>query len=543
LFMPDDVWQTLNLMSTNAHNRLIVKSVGVIMVGVLASRFLGFLREWTVAHLIGSNALTDTYYAAFSLPDILNYLVAGAAIEVIFVPVFWMYLADDKKEEAWRVFSTIMTFVGLLLCVLIGFGEIFAAQIVRRVVAPGFNPADQARVVFLTRLMLPAQLFLCLGMVLNAVQYTRSHFAMPVLGVIVANLGVVLGGWFLSSRIGIAGFAVGLLAGNFCGFFLLQVIAVMRLGGRFRPNLHFGHPGFRLFLKLAFPIMLALSVIVTDDWLLRWFGSFLAPASISWLTYSKTLMRAPLMIVGHAIGVASFPLLTELYAQGQMGELNRTLNHAIRGLLLFLVPVSAFAIALSDPIIYLVFSHTRMSSADLHSTASALVFFSIGMFAWGLQNLISRGFYAMRDMITPAVVGTTFTFLNIPLYWYLAHRWEFRGLAIASSWSVIAYTIVIFILLVRKTGNPAAWELARFLGRVVLACIPCAVCSYYLAHWLEARFVWQTTLGSLEVLLLVTPVGLALAVLSGRLLRIKEVEFYFSKVLALLGTAPITVSN
>jgi putative peptidoglycan lipid II flippase len=530
-------------MIAKAENRLVVKSVGVIMVGVLASRFLGFLREWTVAHLLGSSAVTDTYYAAFSLPDLLNYLVAGAAIEVIFIPVFWMYLAEDKQEEAWRVFSTIMTFVGLLLFVLIGFGEIFAVQIVRMVVAPGFNPAEQAQVVFLTRLMLPAQLFLCLGMVLNAVQYTRSHFAMPVLGVIVANLGVVLGGWLLSPRIGIAGFAVGLLAGNFCGFFLLQAIAVMRLGGRFRPNLHFGHPGFRLFLKLAFPIMLALSVIVTDDWLLRWFGSFLAPASITWLSYSKTLMRAPLMIVGHAIGVASFPRLTELYAQGKMQELNRTLNHAIRGLLLLLVPISALAIALSDPVIYLVFSHTRMSSADLHSTASALMFFSIGMFAWGLQNLISRGFYAMRDMITPAVVGTIFTFLNIPLYWYLAHRWGFRGLAIASSWSVIAYTVVAFFLLVRKTGNPAAWDLAQLLARVVLACIPCAVCSYYMAHWLETRLVWQTSFGSLEVLLLVTPVGLAVAAISAWLLRIREVEFYLRKVLALCGTAPVAVSN
>jgi putative peptidoglycan lipid II flippase len=530
-------------MTANTHNRLVVKSVGVIMVGVLASRFLGFLREWSVAHLMGSSAMTDTYYAAFSLPDFFNYLVAGVAIEVIFVPVFMMYLADDKKEEGWRVFSTIMTFVGLLLIVLIGFGEIFASQIVRSVVAPGFNPAEQARVVFLTRLMLPAQLFLCLGMVLNAVQYTRSHFAIPVFGVIVANFSVILGGWLLSSRIGIAGFAVGLLVGNFCGFFLLQIIAVMRLGGRFRPNLQFGHPGFRLFLKLAIPIMLALSVIVTDDWLIRWFGSFLAPASITWLTYSKTLMRAPLTVVGQAIGVASFPLLTRLYAQGQMEELNRTLNHAIRGMLLLLVPISALAIALSDPVVYLVFSHTRMSPVDLHATASALVFFSIGMFAWGLQNLISRGFYATRDMITPAVVGTIFTFVNIPLYWYLAHRWEFRGLAIASSWSVIAYTVVTFILLVRKTRNQAAWQLVQFLARVVLACIPCAVCSYYLAHWLEARMVWQTTLGSLQILLFVTPVGLALTALSAWLLRIQEVEFYSRKVLGLFDTAPITISN
>jgi putative peptidoglycan lipid II flippase len=522
--------------------RDILRSIGTIMAGVLISRFLGFFREWTVAHLMGSSAVTDTYYAAFTVPDFLNYLIAGAALEVIFVPVFTKYWVEDNADEAWHVFSTVFTFLLLLLVALICLGEVYAYKVVQ-VIAPGFDPAEKARVIFLTRLMLPAQLFLCLGVLLNSVQNARARFATPILGMIIANLGVILGGWLLSPRIGIAGFAVGLLVGNFCGFFLIQVIAVWRLGGRFRPSLDLRHPGFRLFLTMAIPLMLALSVVVTDDWYLRWFGSFLPPASITWLTYSKTLMRMPLTVIGHAVGVVSFPFLSQLYSGRRFDEWNDTMNHTIKGLLLFLVPISALTMVLSTPVVFLVFSHTRMGAADLNSTASTLTCFSIGMSAWGLQNILSRGFYAMRDMVTPAIVGTVFTFLNFPVYAYLGRHWQTQGLALASSWSVIAYTAVIFLLLVRKTKNSHALGLVWFLARVILACVLPTLMCYYLTRWLELRIQWHSTHGSLELLTLVTTFGLTLMVLSAKLLRIREVDRYFREMLLSFGGPAVPTSH
>ena len=64
-------------MTTPSAIRRIALASGIIMTSVMLSRVLGFLRDWTVAHQVGSNAVTDAYYAAFTLPDFLNYLVAG----------------------------------------------------------------------------------------------------------------------------------------------------------------------------------------------------------------------------------------------------------------------------------------------------------------------------------------------------------------------------------------------------------------------------------------------------------------------------------
>ena len=96
------------------------------MGGILLSRCLGFFREWVVAHQVGSNAVTDAYYAAFTLPDFLNYLVAGASLSVTFIPVFTKYAAEGREDEGWHVFSTVVTFMGVLLGVFVIAGEIFA---------------------------------------------------------------------------------------------------------------------------------------------------------------------------------------------------------------------------------------------------------------------------------------------------------------------------------------------------------------------------------------------------------------------------------
>src|ERR1700735_1291026 len=101
---------------------------GIVMASVLLSRVLGLFREWTVAHQIGSNSITDAYYAAFTLPDFLNYLIAGGSLSVTFIPVFAMYVAEKNEDEGWRAFSTVITVMGFVLVAMVVAAEIFAPQ-------------------------------------------------------------------------------------------------------------------------------------------------------------------------------------------------------------------------------------------------------------------------------------------------------------------------------------------------------------------------------------------------------------------------------
>jgi putative peptidoglycan lipid II flippase len=515
-------------------HRRIAAATGIVMASVLLSRVLGFFRDWTLAHQMGSNAVTDAYNAAFTLPDFLNYLIAGGSLSVTFIPVFAKYAAEKREEEGWRVFSTVITVMGFVLIGLVLVGEVFAPHIVNWI-APGFSPGERARVVFLTRIMLPAQICFYEGSILSAVQYAKGQFVVPSLAPLIYNIGIILGGVLLAPRIGITGFAVGVLGGAVAGNFLLQIYGAHRAGASFSPSFDVKHPGFWLFLKLSVPIMLAVSVSFADDWILRYFGSYLQAASITWLTYGKNLMRVPLGLVGQGVGVASFPFLAQLYSEKRFEELNGVLNATFKGLIFLLLPISALTIAQSVPIVNLVFSHTRMHGPDLYATGQTLAYFSIGMFAWGAQYILARGFYATRDTVTPAIVGTLMTALNVPVYWWLAHQLQHLGLALASSIGIIAYTIVLFVLLNRRTKNPEEGSLVVFFLKMTGASLVAGIVCYRLTLLLESYLPWQKIWGALALLGTVTAAGVLLLAILLKLLRVPELDHYVSKAWAYTG--------
>jgi putative peptidoglycan lipid II flippase len=202
-----------------------------------------------------------------------------------------------------------------------------------------------------------------------------------------------------------------------------------------------------------------------------------------------------------------------------------------------LVPIAALTMALSRPVVYLVFSHTRMETADLNATAAALIFFSLGMFFWGAQNILARGFYATRMTWLPAIVGTLVTVAALPMYSLLAHYKQHIGLALASSLAMSAYAITLFFLLNRRTHNRDAGALMAFFGKVLAASAVTGVICYRLRLVLEPHFAWQKFGGAFLLLALVTSAGILLLLLLGRLLRIREMDQQIARLWRLASGA------
>ena len=235
-------------------------------------------------------------------------------------------------------------------------------------------------------------------------------------------------------------------------------------------------------------------------------------------------MRVPLGVVGQGVGVASFPFLSQLYSEGKFDELNRLLDSTLKGLIAILVPISAFTIAESAPIVYLVFSHTRLRGPDLDATAATLVFFSLGMFGWGAQYILARGFYATRNTMIPAIVGTALTVVDLPLYWLLVRRSAHLGLAMASSTGIILYTIILFVLLNRRTHNHKAGAMTLFFFKVCAASAASAWVCHRLQIALQPHFAWHRLPGDLLLLTTVTASGAVILLILGKLLRIRELD-------------------
>jgi putative peptidoglycan lipid II flippase len=242
--------------------------------------------------------------------------------------------------------------------------------------------------------------------------------------------------------------------------------------------------------------MVGFSLIFIDDWAIRWFGSYLIPASITWLNYGKVLMRVVVAIFGQAAGVASFPLLARSAAEKKWDELKSGIEDALLHVILAMIPISILMAILSRQIVYLLFSHTRLMIHDMEQTSLALVIFLAGAIAWGIQNIVGRGFYALGDTLTPTLIGSGMALAWLPVYWQLGKHFEFAGLAAASSLGVFAYTAVLCIVLDRRLKMPLG-KLASLLIKTLLCGAVAALAGLLLERKLQSLISWQRLAGSL----------------------------------------------
>src|SRR5438067_10082075 len=130
----------------------VARAAGIMLAAIFASRVLGLLRDVVVSKYFGANQFTDAYKAAFTLPDLFYYIIAGGALSSAFIPVFTEYLTKGEEEEAWKVYSIFGTALSLGLLVLILIGEIFAEPLLALVV-PGFGEQQLQLTVALTRIV------------------------------------------------------------------------------------------------------------------------------------------------------------------------------------------------------------------------------------------------------------------------------------------------------------------------------------------------------------------------------------------------------
>ena len=169
----------------------------VMMSAIFASRLLGLFRDTVIAYRFGQNALTDAYRAAFQLPDLLFFMVAGGALSSALMPVFSRYWENNQKDEAWRVFSTVATIMVSLTLGLVVLLEALTVPAIR-LMFPGFDPLRHELTVSLTRIVLPTQVFFLMGGLMMATLYARKQFTVPALGPNIYNLGIIFGGLVLA---------------------------------------------------------------------------------------------------------------------------------------------------------------------------------------------------------------------------------------------------------------------------------------------------------------------------------------------------------
>ncbi len=441
----------------------------LLLVAILLSRVVGFLREMYIAWAFGANSITDAYNAGFTIPDWLNYLVAGGTASITFVSIYTRFLAENREEEARKTFSAVITIMTAVLVVGIILAEIFAPQL-DRLMFSKFQPAEFALCVHLTRILLPAQLFFYVGGVVSAVLLSRRMFLLPAIGPLVYNGGIILGGLLFSHRLGISALAYGAVAGAFVGIFLINAIGASRLGVGYRPSFDVRNPAFREWVRLSIPLMLGVSLVTADDWILRYFAAG-GVGDITRLNYAKRLFQVPIAVLGQAASQASLPFFARLFGEKRFGEFADTVNASVYRIIAAALLVSSFMTVAALPLIDLVYRRGHLNFSDSQTTAVYFFWFSLSLAFWSAQGLYARAFYAAGNTLTPMIASTVITLASLPVYGALYRAFSARGLVLASDIGIAANCIGVAFLLNQRGLVPLAGLQWKEIGKALVVSI------------------------------------------------------------------------
>lgn len=480
-----------------SHRHTAFTATLLLMLSAFLSRIIGLVRVKYIAYLFGAGPQTDAFNSAFQLPDMIAYFLVGGAASVTFVTMLSRYRDSGREAEGARAMSVILTSMLLVLGGAILIAEIFAPLYVRWWFK-GFSAEQAALCTAMTRILLPGQLLFFAGGVFGSVLLVRKQFALQAVTPLIYNLGIIFGGVFLAKAVGISSLAWGALAGVFIGPFLMNAIGAHRAGVVYRPTLDWRNEGLREWARLSIPLMLGVSLVSFDNWIMNYFASG-DHGAITLLTYAKNLFNAPIAL-GQAAGAASLPFLASL--AGRTSETGipdltgfaRAVNSSVSRILAFSFLLSAWMIGLAFPAVDLIFRGGLFHRNSAQEMALYFAVFSISLCFWSAQTLYARAFYAAGNTLAPMVAGTIVVLVSLPIYWTLYRTHGATGLAIASDIGIIIQTITLAVMLDRRKMVSLSGLEYKELGKSAIAAIAGFAAISLLRRIMPASGRWKDLL-------------------------------------------------
>lgn len=452
----------------------------LLAASTILSRLMGLVRDKIISWQFGAGSEADMYFAAFMVPDIINSLLAGGIMSITMLPLLSRRFAEDEAD-AWRFFSCVFCWM-LLASLLVTGAGMLGAEPLARLTAPGFDPAQTARLAFFMRIILPAQVFFLCGACMTALLFLRRQFRVPALTPLIYNGSIILGGlclpwcaqalalppqWELG---GMSGYCVGVTIGAAVGAFWLPW-RVARADG-LHLECRLSHPLFRRFLLTALPLMLGQTIILMDEQFLRLFGTMLPDGNVSLLNYARRITQVPVGLMGQAAAVASYPFLVALVTSGERERFDSTLSTALRASVGLIIPAAVWLGLAARPVLTVIFQGGRFGAAETLACTPLLQIMLAATPLWIIYMVLVRAFYAGGDTITPAVTGTIMTVLALPCYYFWAVPHGAWAVSAVSSVSVSAYVLWLMLIWRRRRGGGAFVGLGGLALRVLLCSLP-----------------------------------------------------------------------
>jgi len=463
-------------------NEKVARAAGVVGLATMLSRVFGFLRDVVVAGFFGAGLVTDAFFVAFRIPNLLRRLLAEGSLTVSFVPVFTEYLKQRSREEALELADVAFTALSAILAV-VSVAGVLCAPLIVTVMAPGFvkDHAQYELTVLLTRFMFPYIFFVSLVALCMGILNSLRHFAAPALSPVVLNISMILAALLLRDLFAepIFALAVGVMVGGVLQL-AMQWPFLVKMGVRLRPNFHFRHPGLKRIGLLMMPAAFGAAIYQINVFIGTVLASLLPKGSVSYLYYADRIVELPLGVFAIAVGTAALPSFSDQVARGEFDDFKRTIAFSLRLIMFITVPATVALIALREPILSVLFQRGAFDAAATLKTAEALLYYTLGLWAFSVIRVIVSAFYSLQDTKVPMKAAIVALLVNVAASVVLMHPMQHGGLALATSVASAVNVVILAIILRKRIGSYLKRDFYESLGKIMVAS---------LVMWMAVRLV------------------------------------------------------
>ncbi|MCI0507348.1 MAG: murein biosynthesis integral membrane protein MurJ [Gammaproteobacteria bacterium] len=511
----------------------LLKSTFVVSFMTLLSRISGLVRDVVFARYFGADALTDAFFVAFKIPNLLRRQFAEGAFSQAFVPVFTEYKTTREHEEVKELAADVTGTLGIVLFCVTVIGVI-AAPILVVIFAPGWVSGDERfpLTVEMLRFTFPYILFISLTALAGGILNSYGKFAIPAFTPVLLNIclivaAVISASYFNNNIIVLAWgvFAAGLAQ------LLFQLPFVMKLRLASWPRWAWRKPGVDKIKKLMLPAIFSSSLQQINLVIDYWVASFLVTGSISWLYYADRLVEFPLGVFGIAIATVILPSLSAKFAGADPARFRHTLDWGLRLSLLIGAPATVGLVMLAGPLLSAIFQYGDFDLEDVRMAQLALIAYSIGLLGFIYVKVLSPGYFARQDTTTPMKIAVksmvfkiTLTLVLVISMMKLSYDAPHVGLALSTAISALLQSWLLYRGLVRDGVYKPDPGWLLFLVKTGLACAVMALVLYYGVENVATWTTWSAYKRAFNVLLWVgigAAVYLFVLVITG--VKIKEI--------------------
>lgn len=487
----------------------------MIMVITMFSKVVGFGREIVLSYIYGASAITDAYLISQTIPIVIFSFIS-VGVTTGFIPLYSRVLNEEGESRANNFTNNLINVLLLISTVIVVLVLVFTQPIVK-LFASGFSGETLELAVNFTRISVLGVYFTALMNIFTGFLRLHENYIVPALVGLPLNL-IIIFSLFISTQTSVYTLVIGSVLATASQLLLIAPF-IRRTGYRYQPILNFKDEHLKMMVLIALPVIVGTSINEVNILVDRTLASGIAVGGISALNYANRLNGFVQGLFVASITTVMYPMISKMAAENNIKGLKVYISEAISLINLLVIPATIGAMIFSQEIIGLLFGRGAFTTEAIEMTGNALFYYSIGMIAFGLRNILTRAFYALQDTKTPMINATIAVVINIVLNIILSRYLGIGGLALATSLAAIVSTVLMFITLRKKIGGFGLGEI--FQSFIKIGIISVVMGAIALGSF---NFLKQQSLSANLALLLAIGVGALVYAILIYLAKIPEVD-------------------